>query len=478
MLTLIDNYDSFTYNLVHFLGELGASTRVYRNDKVTVDEVLAEAPEAIVLSPGPCDPDRAGICLELIARAGPVVPILGVCLGHQAIGQVYGGRVVRAPTLMHGKLSKVHHTGKGVFAGIPQDFSATRYHSLVVERDEPAGRAGDHRRDGRRRDHGPATQALSRAWRAVPSREHRLGARPSAACQLPRPCPRRAARARRGATEKRPVPSSPAPASPAALADLGPALRKVAQGETLTETEAADSVRADHVGRRDRGANRRAADGHARPRRDGRRNHRRRPRHAGARRQGARAGRRHRYLRHRRRRQGHAQYLHLCRLRGRRRGRAGRQARQPVDLLALGLGRRARRARRQYRVRAGDHRAAASRGAGSASCSRRPIMPPCAMSPRCGPSSARAPSSICSVRSPIRPARNIRSSACSARRGSNPSRMCSGCLGPRRAWVVHGADGLDELTTTGISHVAALDGGKISTFKISPKNAGLPRSEA
>jgi anthranilate synthase component 2 len=135
MLTLIDNYDSFTYNLVHFLGELGASARVYRNDKITVDEVLAEAPEAIVLSPGPCDPDRAGICLELIARAGTVVPILGVCLGHQAIGQVYGGRVVRAPTLMHGKLSKVHHTGKGVFSGLAQDFSATRYHSLVVERD-------------------------------------------------------------------------------------------------------------------------------------------------------------------------------------------------------------------------------------------------------------------------------------------------------------------------------------------------------
>jgi anthranilate synthase component II len=134
MLTLIDNYDSFTYNLVHFLGELGASTRVYRNDKVSVDDVLAEGPEAIVLSPGPCDPDRAGICLELIERAGPVVPILGVCLGHQAIGQVYGGRVVRAPTLMHGKLSKVHHTGKGVFSGLPQDFSATRYHSLVVER--------------------------------------------------------------------------------------------------------------------------------------------------------------------------------------------------------------------------------------------------------------------------------------------------------------------------------------------------------
>ena len=134
MLTLIDNYDSFTYNLVHFLGELGAPARVYRNDKVTVDEVLAEAPEAIVLSPGPCDPDRAGICLDLIKRAGPEVPSLGVCLGHQAIGQVYGGRIVRAPTLMHGKLSKVHHTGQGVFEGIAQDFSATRYHSLIIDR--------------------------------------------------------------------------------------------------------------------------------------------------------------------------------------------------------------------------------------------------------------------------------------------------------------------------------------------------------
>ena len=135
MLTLIDNYDSFTYNLVHFLGELGAETRVYRNDKVTVDEVLAEGPEAIVLSPGPCDPDRAGICLELVRRAGPVVPILGVCLGHQTIGQVYGGKVVRAPYLMHGKLSKVHHAGKGIFKGLPQDFAATRYHSLIVDRD-------------------------------------------------------------------------------------------------------------------------------------------------------------------------------------------------------------------------------------------------------------------------------------------------------------------------------------------------------
>jgi anthranilate synthase component II len=134
MLLLIDNYDSFTYNLFHYLGELGAEVKVVRNDEISAAEALAMKPEGIVLSPGPCTPNEAGICLEVIEQAAGQMPILGVCLGHQAIGQVYGGRVVRAPTLMHGKLSKVHHTSKGVFAGIPQDFSATRYHSLVVER--------------------------------------------------------------------------------------------------------------------------------------------------------------------------------------------------------------------------------------------------------------------------------------------------------------------------------------------------------
>ena len=133
-LTLIDNYDSFTYNLVHYLGELGATCQVHRNDKVSVDEVMAEQPQAIVISPGPCDPDKAGICLELIEKAGAATPILGVCLGHQAIGQASGGRIVRAPELMHGKLSDVTHGGQGVFEGLPETFAATRYHSLVVER--------------------------------------------------------------------------------------------------------------------------------------------------------------------------------------------------------------------------------------------------------------------------------------------------------------------------------------------------------
>ncbi len=134
MFLLIDNYDSFTYNLYHFLGELGAQVVVRRNDAVTVAAALAMAPQGIIMSPGPCDPDRAGICLELVEAAAGRVPLLGVCLGHQAIGQAFGGRVVRAPGPMHGKLSPIRHQGEDVFAGLPSPFSATRYHSLVVER--------------------------------------------------------------------------------------------------------------------------------------------------------------------------------------------------------------------------------------------------------------------------------------------------------------------------------------------------------
>ncbi|MCB1492804.1 MAG: aminodeoxychorismate/anthranilate synthase component II [Rhodobiaceae bacterium] len=135
MIIVIDNYDSFTYNLVHFLGELGASLDVHRNDQITPEEVIALKPEAIVLSPGPCTPNEAGICLDLIDKASEIIPIFGVCLGHQAIGQTFGGTVMRAPSLMHGKTSRIHHTGKGVFNGLPQDFEATRYHSLTVAED-------------------------------------------------------------------------------------------------------------------------------------------------------------------------------------------------------------------------------------------------------------------------------------------------------------------------------------------------------
>ena len=134
MLLLIDNYDSFTYNLFHYLGELGEEVVVRRNDQITVQDALALSPQSIVLSPGPCDPDRAGICLPLINAAAGRVPILGVCLGHQAIGQAYGGKVVRAPVPMHGKLSAIHHTGKSVFRGLEDGFPATRYHSLVIDR--------------------------------------------------------------------------------------------------------------------------------------------------------------------------------------------------------------------------------------------------------------------------------------------------------------------------------------------------------
>jgi anthranilate synthase component 2 len=132
---MIDNYDSFTYNLVQYLGELGAEVRVFRNDEIDVDAVERMKPSHVVLSPGPCTPNEAGITLPLISRLAGKVPLLGVCLGHQAIGQAFGGKVVRARQVMHGKVSHVHHDGRGVFTGIPNDYVATRYHSLVIERE-------------------------------------------------------------------------------------------------------------------------------------------------------------------------------------------------------------------------------------------------------------------------------------------------------------------------------------------------------
>jgi anthranilate synthase/aminodeoxychorismate synthase-like glutamine amidotransferase len=135
MILLVDNYDSFTYNLYQYLGELGAEVKVVRNDEITAEQALALAPSQIVISPGPGNPDQAGISLEVIRRAAGQVPLLGVCLGHQSLGQVFGGKVVRAPKLMHGKTSAIHHDGRSVFAGLPVPFTATRYHSLVVSRE-------------------------------------------------------------------------------------------------------------------------------------------------------------------------------------------------------------------------------------------------------------------------------------------------------------------------------------------------------
>ena len=135
MILVVDNYDSFTYNLVHYLNELGAETLVHRNDALSAEEVIALKPEGVLLSPGPCTPNEAGLCLDLLAKAPDDLPIFGVCLGHQAIGQAFGGEVIRAATLMHGKTSPMHHTGKGDFAGLPNPFTATRYHSLSVRRE-------------------------------------------------------------------------------------------------------------------------------------------------------------------------------------------------------------------------------------------------------------------------------------------------------------------------------------------------------
>ena len=135
MILVIDNYDSFTYNLVHYLNELGAETVVHRNDALSVEQALGLKPEGVLLSPGPCTPNEAGICLDLLAAAPERLPILGVCLGHQAMGQAFGGKVIRARELMHGKTSPIHHTGKGVFRGLKTPFTATRYHSLSIEKE-------------------------------------------------------------------------------------------------------------------------------------------------------------------------------------------------------------------------------------------------------------------------------------------------------------------------------------------------------
>ena len=136
MYVLIDNYDSFTYNLVHFLGELGAEVAVFRNDSTTPENILRLSPSGIILSPGPCDPSKAGICLETIKMAAGTIPILGVCLGHQSIGQAFGAKIVRAPTLMHGKLSKIFHEEIEIFSGLKRPFVATRYHSLMVSEED------------------------------------------------------------------------------------------------------------------------------------------------------------------------------------------------------------------------------------------------------------------------------------------------------------------------------------------------------
>ena len=135
MILMVDNYDSFTYNLVQYLGELGADVRVFRNDKISVDEIDSLAPTGIVISPGPCDPDKAGISVSVVQAFSGRIPVLGVCLGHQCIGQAFGGRIIGARKLMHGKTSEIRHDGAGVFEGLPQAFAATRYHSLVVDRE-------------------------------------------------------------------------------------------------------------------------------------------------------------------------------------------------------------------------------------------------------------------------------------------------------------------------------------------------------
>ena len=185
MILVLDNYDSFTYNLVQYLGELGETVEVYRNDAITVDEVAGLQPEAIVVSPGPCTPHEAGISTPLVRELGPRIPLLGVCLGHQAIGAAFGGRIVRAGELMHGKSSDIHHDGHGVFLDLPNPFEAIRYHSLVIERDTVPASLDHHSRDQERADYGCSPPRASHRGGAVPSRIDHDGRRQRLAPQLP-----------------------------------------------------------------------------------------------------------------------------------------------------------------------------------------------------------------------------------------------------------------------------------------------------
>ena len=185
MLLMIDNYDSFTYNLVQYFGELGEDVRVFRNDEITLAQIERLAPQRICISPGPCTPNEAGVSLGVFEQFSGRVPILGVCLGHQAMGQAYGGKVVRARTLMHGKTSPIAHTGVGVFTGLP---TPVRSHALSLARCRAclvAGLPRSHRVDRRWRDHGPAPQVAARRGRPVPSGVHRDRARPRDAAQFP-----------------------------------------------------------------------------------------------------------------------------------------------------------------------------------------------------------------------------------------------------------------------------------------------------
>ena len=167
MILLLDNYDSFTYNLAQFLGQLGGKLEVHRNDRITLDQITAKKPERIVISPGPGTPEDSGICVDVIKRFAGQIPILGVCLGHQAIGYAFGGKVIRAPEIMHGKTSRIHHDNKTVFKDLPQDFVATRYHSLIVEEKSFPGDLEIFRED-RRHHHGPAPPDRC-AWKACNS---------------------------------------------------------------------------------------------------------------------------------------------------------------------------------------------------------------------------------------------------------------------------------------------------------------------
>ena len=338
MLLMIDNYDSFTYNLVQYFGELGEEVHTIRNDEITLAEISAMKPDRICISPGPKTPAEAGVSVDILREFKGKLPILGVCLGHQAIGAAFGGNVIRAKQVMHGKTSLIAHTGVGVFKDLPSPFTVIRYHSLAIERCVAAGLPGSDGMDRRRRDHGRAAQGVRHRGRAVPPRVDPVRTWPQAAAELPRTLTPTGNRHEDHPTR-----------SPAALHRTP---------RDFPRRDAAP-VPPDHVGRdvadHDRGAHHRPAREEGNHRRD----RRRRPGDARVLDQGA-DGRHHqpaRHRRHRRRRRAHLQHLDGVDVRRRGGRRARGQARRAQRVVVVRQRRRDRVAGRQHQPETGADRA-------------------------------------------------------------------------------------------------------------------------
>ena len=459
MLLLLDNYDSFTYNLYHYLGELGADVVVRRNDAMSAAEALALRPRAIVISPGPCDPDRAGISLDLVRAAADFCPILGVCLGHQAIAQAFGGRIVRAPQVMHGKLSAIEHDGSGLFRGLPAPFMATRYHSLVADPAQPAGLPRGHRPHRRRRDHGARPPRAADLRRPVPSGEHRDRARPSPARQFPLRDSGRGGGMSAGPDRMKALLALVAGGERLSLDQARSAFEIMMSGDATPA-----QVGAFLMGLRVRGETVDELTGGAEALRE-------------------------RMVKV----EAPADAIDTCGTGGDSSGTFNVSTAAALVVAACGVP-VAKHGNRALSSKAGSADILAALGVNldvePARVERaiREAGIGFMMAPRhhgamrhvAGARVELGTRTIFNLLGPLANPAGARRQLLGvfAHAWIEPLARVLGQLGSERAWVVHGSDGLDELTTTGPSHVAELRKGTVATFEVTPEQAGLPRARS